>query len=151
MFGAWVASVFLWFTSCFDDEVTFRRYPSTDGKMNILTHQCACTVFWIRSWIGSEVNPFNQCCFQGDAELIQRLQNTTEGVHRRAISQQGSVLVCSSCQGTLWQQRKPLRQKPVPDSQANEQLEFSLFSNVSGWGIDSTDIVAQRVARWVFC
>lgn len=35
-----------------------------------------------------------------------------------------------------------------PDSQADEQLELSLFANVSWWGINCIDIVAEWVRSW---
>lgn len=63
---------------------------------------------------GSEVNSFDQCSLQGDAELIESVQYAGEGVDSSSVPQQRPLLVRPQCQRKLCQQWEPLREKPVP-------------------------------------
>lgn len=63
---------------------------------------------------GSEFDPFDQRRLQGDAEVVEGLQDATEGVQGGPVPQQSAVLIRPSCQGTLGQQGEPLRQEFVP-------------------------------------
>lgn len=62
---------------------------------------------------GLKVDAFDQRGFQCDGEVVERLQDSDEGVDGGAVSEQGCVLVHAQDHGALHQQGEPLGQQAV--------------------------------------
>lgn len=67
-----------------------------------------------------EVNSFDQRGFQCDGEVMERLQDSDEGIDSGAVSEQGCVLVHPQDHWALHQQGEPLGQQTVSARQTVE-------------------------------
>lgn len=95
------------------------------------------------SLLGLKVNGFDQWRFQCDGKVMEHLQHSYKGTDRSAVSEQGCVLIHLPDHWALHQQGEPLRQQVVSGSEADQQLELPVLSNVPGGGVDSTDIATE--------
>lgn len=81
---------------------------------------------------GLKVDAFDQRCFQCDGEVVERLQDSDEGVDSSAVSEHGRVLVHPQDHRALHQQGEPLGQQTVSAGQTVRVL-LTRKSRVCGW------------------